>query len=706
MINEKMKAARLVLCLAALAVSCLIYACSAPLDDEAGKDGTFSITINGGNRSVLSWDNSINIDDLVHTITLTDGSGSSIPREGVKAGESVHFTVAPGHWDITVRAYLGSDSVLMAEGFASVDLKPGPNGTVPIMMGEPTFSVITIAAIGGITAPAAGGTPVTSITPTAQYTGTVTWSPAVSGAFEYNTMYTATITLTPQTGCTLTGVAADFFTVAGSLTANNAANSGLVTAVFPVTAGTAEHPAIIDIKAIGGIAAPVTRETPAASITPTAQYTGTVTWSPAVSGAFEYNTMYTATITLTAQTGYTLQGVGTNFFKVAGSIITGNAANSGVVTAVFPATTATVITKAAIGGVTAPAAGGIPVTTITENEQYSGTVIWMPAVSGAFAIDTAYTATIILKPQTGCTMTGVAADFFTVEGSITANNAANSGLVTAVFPATAATVITIKEIGGIAAPAAGGIPPASITPTAQYTGTVSWEGKPSAFADFTIYTATITLTARPGYTLQGVTADFFTVAGATTVSNNVNSGIITAMFKTAAYALGATGPGGGKVFYYDPAGFTMTDNGQVCHYLEAAPANMPKNLAWGSPEYTILDYDYGIDTYISIPGTETGIGTGRKNTALILEIDAGAPAAKACDEYSNNGMTDWFLPSKDELNQLFVNKSYVNNMGFNSYWSSSQIDKRYVWYQLFIYGYRAELNSKDDTHSVRAVRAF
>jgi len=95
--------------------------------------------------------------------------------------------------------------------------------------------VVTIAAIPGVTAPVTDATPVTTITATAQYTGVVTWSP-VATTFAAATVYTATITLTPVTGFTLTGVAADFFTVAGATTDTNPIDSGVVTAVFPATA--------------------------------------------------------------------------------------------------------------------------------------------------------------------------------------------------------------------------------------------------------------------------------------------------------------------------------------------------------------------------------------------------------------------------------------------------------------------------------------
>ena len=288
---------------------------------------------------------------------------------------------------------------------------------------------IDIQAIPGVTAPVNGATPVTTITETAQYTGTVTWSPA-DNPFGASTVYTATITLTPKAGFTLTGVAENFFTVAGA-TATNTANTGVVTAVFPATDTT------INIAAIPGVTAPVRTATPVTTITETDQYTGTVTWNPA-HNPFGASTAYTATITLTPKAGFTLTGVTENFFTVAGATTT-NAANTGVITAVFPATGAapdTPINIAAIPGVTAPVRTATPVTTITETAQYTGTVTWNPA-HNPFGASTVYTATITLTPKAGFTLTGVAENFFTVAGA-TATNAANTGVITAVFPATGA----------------------------------------------------------------------------------------------------------------------------------------------------------------------------------------------------------------------------------------------------------------------------
>jgi hypothetical protein len=99
-------------------------------------------------------------------------------------------------------------------------------------------TVINVAAIAGVTAPVTGATPVTTTTAGTGYTGTVTWSGSPS-TFAAGTTYTATITLTPTSGYTLTGVSANFFTVAGATSVTHSANSGFITATFPGTQGAA-----------------------------------------------------------------------------------------------------------------------------------------------------------------------------------------------------------------------------------------------------------------------------------------------------------------------------------------------------------------------------------------------------------------------------------------------------------------------------------
>lgn len=124
-------------------------------------------------------------------------------------------------------------------GFTEISISavtaPSRELTVAIFgLEEAERVTVTESAIGGVTAPVVGETPVTAITEGKQFTGTVTWSPEVS-TFAASTVYTATITLTPKAGYKLDGVAANFFTAAGATSVSNGANSGVVTAVFPAT---------------------------------------------------------------------------------------------------------------------------------------------------------------------------------------------------------------------------------------------------------------------------------------------------------------------------------------------------------------------------------------------------------------------------------------------------------------------------------------
>jgi hypothetical protein len=178
------------------------------------------------------------------------------------------------------------------------------------------------------------------------------------------------------------------------------------------------------------------------------------------------------------------------------------------------------------------------------------------------------------------------------------------------------------------------------------------------------------------------------------------------------YSLGDTGPGGGKIFYRIATGFTveMVNPAQnyTAHYREAAPADMTTTLTWASSAFISSDPLYGgTGDWTEITGTTERIGTGRKNTAVILATDADAPAAKACNDYSNNGKTDWFLPSINELNQLYANKTSVGNMGTSNYWSSSQQSIYHAWNRDFSSASQVEsTGGKNYIYSVRAVRAF
>jgi hypothetical protein len=102
-----------------------------------------------------------------------------------------------------------------------------------------------------------------------------------------------------------------------------------------------------------------------------------------------------------------------------------------------------------IGGVSAPIAGAGPSAAVTETAQFTGTVTWADdsgtPLTGNFGTSTVYVATINLAAKAGYTFTGVAADFFEVDGA-DATNLVDSGVVTATFPATGATALSSFDI--------------------------------------------------------------------------------------------------------------------------------------------------------------------------------------------------------------------------------------------------------------------
>jgi hypothetical protein len=118
----------------------------------------------------------------------------------------------------------------------------------------------------------------------------------------------------------------------------------------------------------------------------------------------------------------------------------------------------------------------------------------------------------------------------------------------------------------------------------------------------------------------------------------------------------------------------------------------------------------------SISGADgTGIGSGADNTSDILAgCTESAIAAELCEDYTGGGYNDWFLPSKDELDEMYQNKSTIDSTaGANGgssfasvyYWSSTENGSDEAWEQSFINGAQFSV-SKNFVIRVRAVRAF
>ena len=156
-------------------------------------------------------------------------------------------------------------------------------------------------------------------------------------------------------------------------------------------------------------------------------------------------------------------------------------------------------------------------------------------------------------------------------------------------------------------------------------------------------------------------------------------------------SVGQAGPGGGIVF------FNKGNSTGGWQYLETATSDQSTSSEWGC-------------SGTSIPGTQLTVGSGEANTSLIVAgCNEASFAAKICNDLVSGGQTDWFLPSRDELNLMYKNLHTNNQGNFDTssrYWSSTEYDANdFAWIFHFLYGDAGSTNKYHTTY-VRAVRAF
>lgn len=173
--------------------------------------------------------------------------------------------------------------------------------------------------------------------------------------------------------------------------------------------------------------------------------------------------------------------------------------------------------------------------------------------------------------------------------------------------------------------------------------------------------------------------------------------------------VGDTGPGGGIVFYKAVSAFACGPTRTAsCYYLEAAPAAW-SGLTNGDADLSINWSGNTVDAVGTGGGdtaTATAIGWGYRNTlAAVAQSGNANKAITVARAYRGGGLSDWFLPSKDELNQLYTNRAVVGGFSTQSYWSSSEYSSTRIWMTAFNNGGNWD-NGKDGADRIRPVRAF
>ena len=149
---------------------------------------------------------------------------------------------------------------------------------------------------------------------------------------------------------------------------------------------------------------------------------------------------------------------------------------------------------------------------------------------------------------------------------------------------------------------------------------------------------------------------------------------------------------GGIIAYINGGGSTGTSG------LVVTSTNVSTGTTWGC-DGTSITGAYG-----------TAIGTGDANTIAIM---AGCPtagiAARLCGDLTEGGYSDWYLPSTDELNTLYINRVAIGGLGTNTYWASTESNIKGnigVIAQNFFTGGSNNPVSKSSSQYVRAMRSF
>jgi len=215
-----------------------------------------------------------------------------------------------------------------------------------------------------------------------------------------------------------------------------------------------------------------------------------------------------------------------------------------------------------------------------------------------------------------------------------------------------------------------GYAPESVQFTNQSTGTIT--SRLWTFGDGTTSTAT---SPSHIYEAEGTYTVSLTVTGPGGVDVETKTNLITV-----------------TVSLIEGGGFYVGDLGG--YRIICAPIEGQASAAWGP--------------YTDVPGADS-LTDGYQNTLDLIADTQDHPAANFCSNLTIGGFTDWYLPSKDELNLLYQNHSALEAAGAGAFvadwnWSSTECSTIYAWLQAFSVGDQYNKGFKALTYDVRAVR--
>jgi hypothetical protein len=166
--------------------------------------------------------------------------------------------------------------------------------------------------------------------------------------------------------------------------------------------------------------------------------------------------------------------------------------------------------------------------------------------------------------------------------------------------------------------------------------------------------------------------------------------------------VGNTGPGGGIVFYVATSPFTATGApcSTSCRYLEVAPTS-------GANPWSDVTSAWTGATRVLMGTTGDAIGRGYANTQAMVGLSSSGAGPMPGAYRGPSNLSDWYLPSKDEIYQLWIQRSVVGMTNNLRYWSSSEQKTDAAWSKQFNSSASFLSTGKENTTVyVRPIRAF